>query len=91
MVGFHLVWLGVLFMGLAVPIVLVILIVLAVTSSHRGAYSTSPAPVQPAAAPPPAAARETPTEILARRFASGEITAEEYQRGVDLLKGGGNP
>jgi len=87
MVGFHLVWLGVLFMGLAVPIVVIILIVLAVTSSHRGAYSASAAPMQPGPAP----ARETPTEILARRFASGEITADEYQRGVDLLKGGGKP
>jgi uncharacterized membrane protein len=39
------------------------------------------------AAPPPG--RETPLEILARRFASGEITAEEYQRARDLLEGGG--
>jgi len=36
-------------------------------------------------APPP----EGPLDILARRFASGEITAEEYQRGRDLLGGGG--
>ena len=34
-----------------------------------------------------AAAAETPLEILARRFASGEITAEEYQRARDLLRG----
>ncbi|TME57719.1 MAG: hypothetical protein E6I58_04845 [Chloroflexi bacterium] len=33
--------------------------------------------------------RETPLEILARRFASGEITAEEYERVRDLLQGGG--
>jgi uncharacterized membrane protein len=33
--------------------------------------------------------RETPLEILARRFASGEISAEEYERGRDLLGGGG--
>jgi len=32
--------------------------------------------------------RETPLEILARRFASGEITAEEYERARDLLGGG---
>jgi uncharacterized membrane protein len=83
MIGFHLVWLTVLFMGLAVPIVVIILIVLAVSSSHRGAYS---GPLQPATP-----ARETPAEILARRFASGEITADEYQRAVDLLKGGAQP
>jgi uncharacterized membrane protein len=33
--------------------------------------------------------RETPLEILARRFASGEITAAEYQKARDLLGGGG--
>jgi uncharacterized membrane protein len=32
--------------------------------------------------------RETPLEILARRFASGEITAAEYQKARDLLGGG---
>lgn len=37
------------------------------------------------AAPP---TRETPLEILARRFAMGEITAEEFQRGRELLGGG---
>ena len=31
---------------------------------------------------------ETPADILARRFASGEITAEEYQKARDLLQGG---
>jgi Predicted membrane protein (DUF2078). len=30
---------------------------------------------------------ETPLDILARRFASGEISAEEYQRSRDLLRG----
>jgi len=33
--------------------------------------------------------RETPLEILARRFASGEISAEEYERARDLLRGDG--
>ena len=32
-------------------------------------------------------AAETPLEILARRFASGEITAEEYASSRDLLRG----
>jgi putative membrane protein len=38
---------------------------------------------------PTQSARETPEEILARRFASGEITAEDYERARDLLGGGG--
>ena len=38
----------------------------------------------PASQPPP---RETPLEILARRFASGEINADEYERARKLLGG----
>ena len=41
--------------------------------------------------PPPGSpfgARETPLEILQRRYASGEITAEEYGKGRELLGGG---
>ena len=69
-------------MGLfAVLVVTVLLIVLAVRASSRNAY--------PMGAPPAAASRETPLDILARRFASGEISAEEYQRARDLLEGGG--
>jgi len=37
----------------------------------------------PAATPPPPV--ETPTDILARRFASGAITAEEYQKAREVL------
>ena len=33
------------------------------------------------------AAVESPLDILARRFASGEITAEEYERSRDVLRG----
>jgi uncharacterized membrane protein len=33
--------------------------------------------------------RETPLEILNRRFAAGESTADEYKRARDLLSGGG--
>jgi putative membrane protein len=32
-------------------------------------------------------AAETPHDMLARRFASGEISAEEYERSRDLLRG----
>ncbi len=35
-------------------------------------------------APTPA---ESPEDILARRFAAGEISAEEFQRSRDLLRG----
>jgi uncharacterized membrane protein len=78
MIGFRLFWM----MGLlAVAAVAVLLIVLAVRASNRNAYPMGP--------PPPLAAHETPLEILARRFASGEITAEEYQRARELLEGGG--
>lgn len=36
---------------------------------------------------PPASA-ESPMDILARRFAMGEISAEEFVRARDLLRGG---
>ena len=42
----------------------------------------------PVAPPPPAAAAP---DILARRFAAGEITAEEYQKARDVLGGGSKP
>ena len=71
---------------LVVAAVVITVIVLAVHASTRTAYPTGTPPMQMGAAPPP---RETPLEILARRFASGEITAEDYQRARDLLEGGG--
>ncbi len=42
----------------------------------------------PAAPAPPAAAAH---DILARRFAAGEITAEEYQKAREVLGGGPKP
>ncbi len=33
--------------------------------------------------------RETPLQILDRRFAAGEVTAEDYKKARDLLSGGG--
>ena len=33
------------------------------------------------------ATAESPLDMLARRFASGEISAEEYERSRDLLRG----
>ncbi|MFD2421418.1 SHOCT domain-containing protein [Amycolatopsis pigmentata] len=32
------------------------------------------------------ASRQTPEQLLAERFARGEISEEEYQRGLDLLR-----
>lgn len=39
---------------------------------------------QGAAVPPPAG--ESPLDILARRFASGEITADEYEKSRKVLR-----
>ena len=43
-------------------------------------------PISPTTHP---AVRETPLDILSRRFAAGEIGADEYKRSRDLLGGGG--
>jgi uncharacterized membrane protein len=67
---------------LAVVAGVVLLVIWAARASGRPVYPTVP----PSTA---ALQRETPLDILARRFASGEITAEEYERGRDLLGGGG--
>jgi len=47
-------------------------------------------PPSPGSPPPPAPAG-TPLDILAHRFAKGEITADEYQKARDLLGGGDKP
>jgi uncharacterized membrane protein len=59
---------------LAVIVILVIFVIRALTgsSSLRKPVAT-------------AAAAETPLEILARRFAAGEISAEDYQKARDVL------
>lgn len=77
----------VIFMFLVFAAAVIAVLVLAVHAATRTAYPVGAPPMQMGAAPPPA--RETPLEILARRFASGEITAEEYQKARDLLGGGG--
>ncbi len=69
-----------------VPLVFVGLIALVVWAVTRPSPQTaSMAPY----GPPPAAmaSRESPLDILARRFAAGEISADEYQKARDLLKG----
>jgi uncharacterized membrane protein len=59
---------------LAAIVVLVFFVIRALTGS---ATLRKPMAIAPAA--------ETPLEIIARRFAAGEITAEEYQKARDLL------
>jgi uncharacterized membrane protein len=88
MFGGHLFYSLVLFGFLVVvAIVIAVIVMAAVHASTRTAYPPGTPPMQMGAAPPQA--RETPLEILARRFASGEITAEDYQKARDLLEGGG--
>jgi uncharacterized membrane protein len=58
----------------------VVLIIWAVRAAPANA-------LRPAAAMPSGVPNETPLDILARRFALGEITAEEYQRARDVLRG----
>jgi uncharacterized membrane protein len=84
-IGFHIFGIVILFMLVAGAGVAA-LIVWAIRASGRPAYPVAAPYVQTGS--PLQAARETPLEILARRFAAGEITAEEYERARDLLGGG---
>ncbi len=61
---------------LAIVAGIVLLVIWAVRAMPRtAAVGSSPAAV------------ETPQDILARRFAMGEISAEEFTRSRDLLRG----
>jgi uncharacterized membrane protein len=80
--------LGFLFFFPAVLVGIAVLVTLIVLATRT--YSSPPRVFPPAPTAPPSM-RETPLEILARRFASGEITAEEYQKARDLLRGGSEP
>ena len=83
--GFHFLWM--LPFALLFAAAVTGLVIWAIRSSGKPAYPVGPPPTQAGAQPPPP--RETPLEILARRFASGEISADEYERARDLLGGGG--
>lgn len=85
-VGFNFLW--VLPMILLVVAGVAILAIWAIRESARPPHPVGP-PSMPVNQMPAQAPRETPLEILARRFASGEITAEEYQKARDLLGGSG--
>jgi uncharacterized membrane protein len=71
---------GIVLIGLVFAIVVVggiAVVAFLVTRTHSPSPMTHPA------------IGETPLQILERRFASGEIDAEEYKRARDLLTGGG--
>jgi len=57
----------------------VVLIIWAVRAMPATAMHPAVQPAGPSA--------ETPLDILARRFALGEITADEYERARDVLRG----
>ncbi len=84
-VGFHMLW--VLPMILLLVAGVTVLAIWAIRESARPPHPVGP-PSMPMNQMPAQAPRETPLEILARRFASGEINAEEYERARDLLGGG---
>jgi len=89
-VPIHFFWLFGIFFWMLVFVGLTFLLVwFAVRVSRGSGPAPQTSPPSPSLAPPPPA--ETPLDILARRFANGEITAEEYQKGRDLLGGGGPP
>ena len=76
MVAFHLLWVIGLFFMLVVLAGIAVLVV----------WAVRPRTLTPVAHPPTG---ETPLQILDRRFAAGELNAEEYKRARDLLSGGG--
>jgi uncharacterized membrane protein len=66
--------------GMAILVGVVLLVIWAVRAMPRTTFA-GPAPTSV----------ESPMDILARRFAMGEISAEEYIRARDLLRGGPGP
>ena len=83
-VPFHFIWIFYAFGTMVGLVVLTVWIVYVATRPHTnppspGISSPGPAPMPPGPFP------GTPLDILARRFASGEITAEEYQQARKLL------
>jgi putative membrane protein len=62
-------------------------VVLLVIWAIRALPGTSMMRAAPVASP---VSSESPLDILARRFAQGEITAEDYERARDLLRDTGS-
>src|SRR5258708_33328572 len=71
---FHFLWIVLVLMVLAAIAVVVVVAALGVTHLHAA----------------PCGSPGAPLDILARRFAAGEISTEEYQKARDLLHGGGS-
>ena len=88
--GFHFFWIIGLFVLPLFAVAVTFVIIWAVRASSHPAFPPGTLPTQMGVPPPqpPQMQRETPLEIVARRFASGEISAEEYERARDLLGGG---
>jgi uncharacterized membrane protein len=78
----HFFWLF--WMGVIVLVVIAVVIAIVQGRSGPSQHTVPPSPPMPPSAP-----SETPLDILARRFARGEITADDYQKGRELLGGGG--
>ncbi len=76
---------GTFYLAVIAAVVLVVAAAIRVLGRPARMSATSGYPA-PANSP-----RESPLDILARRFASGEISAEEFQKARDLLQGGPNP
>ena len=73
---------GVVVIGAILAVIVVVAIVVAAFVVTR---AQTPSPVTFSAA------RETPLQLLDRRFAAGELTAEDYKKARDLLAGGERP
>ncbi len=72
---------GVVFIGAIFAVIVVVAIAVVafvVTRTHSPSPVTFPA------------MRETPLQLLDRRLAAGEISAEDYKKARDLLSGGGS-
>ena len=86
----HLFWIFGIFFWMAVFVAGAFAIVWLATRASRGGPGQAPQTSPPSPGSPPPSPAQAPLDILATRFARGEITAEEYQKARDLLSGGGS-
>lgn len=66
-------------------VLLIIWLVRMMVGTQGMRWNAAAPPAAPPSAPPSAPPVESPLDILARRFASGAITSEEYQKARDVL------
>jgi putative membrane protein len=76
------------FAGLLLVVVLLVAIVLLVVWVSRTLHGHSHGPLHGTAAPAPGPTQSSPREILDRRLAAGELTAEQYDVIRAKLDGG---